>query len=105
MMLEGCIETYTVTNNQARVPKYMSPMRKILLESGHEASSFHTYWKALARLPECLTKSCQPSIIRDGYRIAGIWPVDHGKILSGWAGWARLTTAVADEVLSKLEFC
>ena len=92
----------TYARKEYHVPKYMLPMRKILLESGLEASSFHTYWKALARLPECLTKCCQPSVVRDGYRIAGIWPVDHGKILSGWAGWAKLTTAVADEVLSKL---
>ena len=84
------------------VPKYMLPMRKILLESGLEVSSFHTYWKALARLPECLIRCCQPSVVRDGYRIAGIWPVDHAVIMSGWAGWSKLTTAVADKVLSKL---
>ena len=84
------------------VPKYMLLMRKILLESGLEVSSFHTYWKALARLPECLTRCCQPSVVRDGYRIAGIWPVDYAVIMSGWAGWSKLTTAVADKVLSKL---
>ena len=84
------------------VPKYMKPMEKILRDSGLQSSSFHTFWKALARLPECLLKSCQPTHVRDGFLRAGIWPVDHPIIMSGWTKWSTLPTAKAKLILSKL---
>lgn len=54
------------------VPNYMKPMEQILRDSGLQSSSFHTYWKALARSPECLLRSCQPTHVRDGFVRAGI---------------------------------
>ena len=84
------------------VPNYMKPMEQILRDSGLQSSSFHTYWKALARLPECLLRSCQPTHVRDGFVRAGIWPVDHPQIMSGWTPWSALPTAKAKVILSKL---
>ena len=85
-----------------RIPKAMVPMKENLLRSGLDPSSFHTYWKALCLLPDCLAKSCGPDVVIDGYKKSGIWPIDNNAIMSGWSGWSKLKSTVAVEVLQKI---
>jgi hypothetical protein len=62
------------------IPKAMAPMQKVLKDSGLDAASLKTYWKALCLLPDCLARSCIPSVVREGFKKSGIWPVDNAVI-------------------------
>lgn len=86
-------------NTTFHVPSCMEKMRNVLLESGLEKGSFQTYWKALCSLPECLARSCYPSVVMEGYRKSGIWPLDHSIIMSGWSGWSSVTSVRAKQII------
>ena len=63
-----------------RVPKVMAPMKIALQSSGLDPASFRTYWKALCRLPDCLAKSCAPSVVMDGFKSSSlIIAITHSK--------------------------
>lgn len=89
-------------NDTHFVPSSMVPLQEVLRSSGLEASSFRTYWKALCCLPECLARSCYPSVVMEGYKKSGIWPIDHSIIMSGWSGWSRVTSDRAKKILEVL---
>ena len=41
-------------------------------------------------------------MVREGFRISGIYPVNVNAILSGWSGWSLLKKEKAEELISLL---
>ena len=41
-------------------------------------------------------------MVKEGFRISGIYPIDNDAILSGWSGWSLCSKETADEVIELL---
>jgi hypothetical protein len=38
-------------------------------------------------------------MVKEGYRISGIWPISVPNILSGWSGWSQCNETTAVKVM------
>ena len=84
------------------VPAYLKEFDTIMKNEGMDSGSIQSYWKALCLLETCLSKTCTIPMIKEGYRISGLYPIDNSAILSGWSGWSLMTKEKAEEVISLL---
>jgi hypothetical protein len=84
------------------VPPYLIGFDKTLADAGMDSGSIKTYWKALCYLETCLSKVCTIPMVKEGFRISGIYPIDNDVILSGWSGWSLCSKETADEVIRLL---
>ena len=89
-------------SKQWSVPDNLWGFDDILTAAGLESASMHTYWKALCHMELCFSKTCTISMVKEGYRISGIFPVDNNIIMSGWSGWTTCSKEQADDVLERL---
>ena len=84
------------------VPPYLIGFDKTLADAGMDSGSLKTYWKALCHLETYLNKVCTIPMVKEGFRISGIYPIDNDAILSGWSGWSLCSKAIGDEVIELL---
>ena len=83
-------------------PAYLKGFDKTLTKAGLDSGSQRTIFKALCHLEACLSRVCTIPMVREGFRISGIYPVDVSAILSGWSGWSLLEKEKAEELMSLL---
>ena len=81
------------------VPPYLIGFDSTLADAGMDRGSIRTYWKALCHLETYLSKVCTIPMVKEGFRISGIYPIDNDAILSGWSGWSLCNKETADEVI------
>lgn len=85
-----------------QVPDNMWGFDDIMKAAGLEAASLHTYWKALCHMELRLSKTCTLPMVREGYKISGIFPININTIMSGWSGWTLCPRPKASEVLARI---
>jgi hypothetical protein len=84
------------------IPPYLIGFDRTLADAGMDSGSVRTYWKALCHLETYLNKVCTIPMVKEGFRISGIFPIDNDAILSGWSGWSLCSKETADEVIELL---
>ena len=84
------------------IPAYLKGFDTTLTDAGMDRGSQQTIFKALCHLELCLSKVCTIPMVREGFRLSGIYPLDVNAILSGWSGWSLLDKDKAEELLSLL---
>ena len=84
------------------IPAYLKGFDITLTNAGMDNGSQKTVFKALCHLELCLSKVCTIPMVREGFRISGIYPVDVHAILSGWSGWSLLDKEKAEKLVSLL---
>ena len=65
------------------IPAYLMGFDLKLAAAGMDSSSIKSYSKGLSLLETCLSKTCTIPMIKEGFKISGIYPVDMPAILSG----------------------
>ena len=73
-----------------------------LSNAGIDRGSVKSYWKALCHMETCLSKTCTIPMIKAGYIISEIYPVDNNEILARWSGWSFLSKEEGDEIIRLL---
>lgn len=84
------------------VPAYLVGFDSTLSNAGIERGSIKLYWKALCHMEICLSKTCTIPMIKAGYIISEIYPVDNNEILAGWSGWSFLSKEKGDDIIRLL---
>ena len=84
------------------IPAYLKGFDTTLTDAGMDRGSQQTIFKALYHLELCLSKVCTIPMVREGFRLSGIYPSDVNAILSDWSGWSLLDKDKAEELLSLL---
>lgn len=84
------------------IPAYLKGFDTTLTDAGMDNGSQKTIFKALCHLELCLSKVCTIPMVKEGFRISGIYPVDVQAILSGWSGWSLFDKDNAEELVSLL---
>ena len=84
------------------VPPYLVGFDKVLADEGLDRGSLRTYWKALCHLETYLSKVCTIPMVKEGFRVSGIYPIDNSVILSGWSGWSQCGKETADGIIELL---
>ena len=81
------------------IPAYLKDFNTTLTNAGMDNGSQKTIFKALCHLELCLSK-VELCLVKEGFRISGIYPVDVHAILSGWSGWSLFNKDKAEELWS-----
>ena len=84
------------------IPAYLKDFDTTLTNAGMDNGSQKTIFKALCHLELCLSKVCTIPMVKEGFRISGIYPVDVHAILSGWSGWSLFNKDKAEELVNLL---
>ena len=84
------------------IPAYLKGFDVTLTEAGMDSGGRKTIFKALCHLEVCLSKVCTIPMVREGFRLSGIYPVNVHAILSGWSGWSLIDKEKAEELVSLL---